>query len=40
MRRSGDGERWFGFEAVRVLPATDGEVLLIPLHGHTRGHSA
>jgi glyoxylase-like metal-dependent hydrolase (beta-lactamase superfamily II) len=34
-----DGERWFGFEAVRPLPGTHDEVLIIPLYGHTRGHA-
>jgi glyoxylase-like metal-dependent hydrolase (beta-lactamase superfamily II) len=34
-----DGARWFGFEAVRELEGLDEEVLLIPLTGHTRGHS-
>jgi glyoxylase-like metal-dependent hydrolase (beta-lactamase superfamily II) len=34
------GERWFGFEQVRALPGVSPEVLLIPLTGHTRGHSA
>ena len=29
------GEEWFGFRAVRAL---DDDLLLIPLHGHTRGH--
>lgn len=33
-----DGERWMGFEAIRALPGTDEEVLLVPLVGHTRGH--
>ncbi|MBZ4373961.1 MBL fold metallo-hydrolase [Corallococcus sp. AS-1-6] len=33
-----DGERWFGFEAVRVIPGLDAEVLLVPLTGHTAGH--
>jgi len=33
-----DGERWYGFDAVRAVPGTDGDVLLVPLHGHTRGH--
>lgn len=33
-----DGERWFDFDAVRALPGGGDEVLLIPLHGHTRGH--
>lgn len=32
------GESWFGFDAVRALPGTDEEVLLVPLTGHTRGH--
>jgi glyoxylase-like metal-dependent hydrolase (beta-lactamase superfamily II) len=27
-----------GFESVRALPAGAGEVLLVPLPGHTRGH--
>lgn len=31
-----DGERWLGFDAVKALPGDD--VLLIPLHGHSRGH--
>lgn len=37
------GERWFGFESVRALDSEgdpDQEVLLVPLPGHTRGHSA
>jgi glyoxylase-like metal-dependent hydrolase (beta-lactamase superfamily II) len=33
------GESWFGFESVRAVPRTDGEVLIVPLVGHTRGHS-
>lgn len=33
------GERWFGFESVRALPGLDPEVLLIPLAGHSRGHT-
>jgi glyoxylase-like metal-dependent hydrolase (beta-lactamase superfamily II) len=32
------GDRWLGFESVRVLPASDPEILLIPLAGHTLGH--
>ena len=32
------GESWFGFEAVRAL-ATQPEVLVVPLFGHTRGHA-
>jgi glyoxylase-like metal-dependent hydrolase (beta-lactamase superfamily II) len=34
-----DGDSWFGFESVRVLPGVDPEILLIPLLGHSRGHS-
>jgi len=33
------GERWFGFESVRILPGIDAEVLLVPLVGHSRGHT-
>lgn len=34
-----DGDRWFGFEGVRILPGAGAEILLIPLAGHTKGHS-
>lgn len=33
------GEPWFGFEAVRDLRGLPPEILLVPLHGHSRGHS-
>jgi glyoxylase-like metal-dependent hydrolase (beta-lactamase superfamily II) len=33
-----EGEDWFGFSAVRAIPGTADEVLVIPLPGHTRGH--
>lgn len=33
------GDQWLGFESVRVLPASDPEILLIPLAGHTVGHA-
>ena len=33
------GEPWHGFEAVRDLDGLPPEILLIPLHGHSRGHS-
>jgi glyoxylase-like metal-dependent hydrolase (beta-lactamase superfamily II) len=33
-----EGESWFGFSAVRAIPGTRDEVLMIPLPGHTRGH--
>lgn len=35
----GGGERWFGFDAVRDLPGLPPEILLVPLPGHTWGHS-
>lgn len=35
-----DGDDWFGFESVRVLPGSDDEIAMIPLPGHSRGHSA
>jgi glyoxylase-like metal-dependent hydrolase (beta-lactamase superfamily II) len=34
------GDSWFGFDSVRAIPRTDGEVLIVPLVGHTRGHAA
>lgn len=36
----GGGDSWFGFESVRVLPGVDPEIALIPLPGHSRGHTA
>jgi glyoxylase-like metal-dependent hydrolase (beta-lactamase superfamily II) len=33
------GERWFGFEAVRQLDGLPPEILIVPLIGHTWGHS-
>jgi glyoxylase-like metal-dependent hydrolase (beta-lactamase superfamily II) len=33
-----EGDRWFGFEAVRQLTGLPDDLLLIPLEGHTRGH--
>jgi glyoxylase-like metal-dependent hydrolase (beta-lactamase superfamily II) len=33
------GDRWFGFESVRAIGGTDDEILIVPLIGHTRGHS-
>ncbi len=37
--RAGGGEPWFGFQAVRDLQGLPPEILLIPLAGHTHGHS-
>ncbi len=34
-----EGESWLGFESVRALPDSEDEILLIPLAGHTLGHS-
>jgi len=34
------GDLWFGFDAVRGLRGLPPEILLVPLPGHTRGHSA
>ena len=33
------GDDWFGFSSVRILPGLDTEVLLVPLVGHSRGHT-
>jgi glyoxylase-like metal-dependent hydrolase (beta-lactamase superfamily II) len=33
------GEQWFGFNSVRILPGSDAEILLVPLPGHTFGHT-
>jgi glyoxylase-like metal-dependent hydrolase (beta-lactamase superfamily II) len=33
------GDDWFGFSSVRILPGLDAEVLLVPLVGHSRGHT-
>jgi len=33
------GERWLGFDSVRILPGSDAEILLVPLPGHTHGHT-
>jgi glyoxylase-like metal-dependent hydrolase (beta-lactamase superfamily II) len=38
-RSEAGGDRWFGFERVRILPGLDVEVALIPLIGHSRGHA-
>jgi glyoxylase-like metal-dependent hydrolase (beta-lactamase superfamily II) len=34
-----DGDEWFGFSSIRILPGRDAEILLIPLPGHTLGHT-
>ncbi len=35
--RAAGGEAWFGFEGVQAIEGL-ADILLIPLHGHTRGH--
>jgi glyoxylase-like metal-dependent hydrolase (beta-lactamase superfamily II) len=33
------GDHWFGFQSVRILTGVDPEIVLVPLFGHTRGHT-
>jgi len=40
VRHDPDGDDWLGFESVRILPGLETEILLVPLIGHTRGHTA
>jgi glyoxylase-like metal-dependent hydrolase (beta-lactamase superfamily II) len=37
---SEDGDTWRGLPAITRLRGLDADVGLVPLHGHTRGHSA
>jgi glyoxylase-like metal-dependent hydrolase (beta-lactamase superfamily II) len=37
---SEDGDRWRGLPAITRLRGLDADIGLLPLHGHTRGHSA
>ncbi len=39
VRHEPDGDEWFGFESVRILPGSGAEILLVPLHGHSLGHT-
>jgi glyoxylase-like metal-dependent hydrolase (beta-lactamase superfamily II) len=39
VRHDTGGDEWLGFESVRILPGIDTELLLIPLFGHSRGHT-
>ena len=34
-----EGDEWMGLPAARPLSGLGGELALVPLHGHTRGHS-
>jgi glyoxylase-like metal-dependent hydrolase (beta-lactamase superfamily II) len=38
-RYSGQGEPWFGFDAVRDLDGLPPEILMVPLPGHSWGHA-
>jgi glyoxylase-like metal-dependent hydrolase (beta-lactamase superfamily II) len=38
VHQPGGGERWFGFDCVRDVPSSAGDVLMVPLIGHTFGH--
>jgi glyoxylase-like metal-dependent hydrolase (beta-lactamase superfamily II) len=33
------GDSWFGFDSVRLLPALEREIALVPLVGHSAGHA-
>lgn len=37
--RAGEGSGWMGFQAVRDLKGLPPEILMVPLQGHTWGHS-
>lgn len=39
VRHKVQGEQWFGFECVRQIEGLPPEILLVPLLGHTRGHT-
>lgn len=34
-----EGDSWFGFESLKVLPGLGTDVVLVPLTGHSRGHT-
>ena len=38
-RHEAGGDDWLGFESVRILPGLEAEIVLVPLAGHTRGHT-
>lgn len=39
VKHDAGGDDWFGFESLRILPGSDAEIVLIPLIGHTHGHT-
>ncbi len=39
VKHDAGGDEWFGFDSLRILPGSDAEIVLIPLTGHTLGHT-
>jgi glyoxylase-like metal-dependent hydrolase (beta-lactamase superfamily II) len=39
VRHATGGDDWFGFESVRILPGSGAEIALVPLFGHSLGHT-
>ena len=39
VRHDSGGEEWLGFESVRILPDSGAEIALVPLFGHSLGHT-
>ena len=39
MRHGVEGDEWKGFGSVRIIPDSATEIVLVPLHGHTAGHT-
>jgi len=39
IRHEVEGDEWFGFDGVRILPDLGAEMLMVPLIGHTLGHT-
>jgi glyoxylase-like metal-dependent hydrolase (beta-lactamase superfamily II) len=39
VRHETGGDDWFGFESVRILPGAGARILLVPLFGHSLGHT-
>lgn len=39
VRHDVDGDDWLGFQSVRLVPGAAEEIVLVPLYGHTRGHT-
>ena len=37
---SEDGDTWRGLPAIAKLRGVDADIAIVPMHGHTRGHSA